>query len=200
MLKNLSERVLETFHELDRAVFEVHSEAMLFCPTGCGVCCLSSKMRTTVLEALPIAFELAGSGKAEQWLGLLETHKGSTPCTFYKKDSRDGKRGHCTVYHLRPGMCRLLGYAAEQNKQGSFEISICAAQEESDSDAAMRARELARQGGVPLFSEWRERLAKLEPRLGTEQLPINEAIATALRKVLSGSFPDGNDEPAPVAA
>ena len=192
--------MLELFSRLEAETSAFAGASGLRCPDGCGACCESPNVYTTVVELEPLAQELVARGEAE---AALERAAAAGPgqCVFYA--SHAPGQGWCTVYALRPMICRLFGFAAVRNKQGEPELAGCRVHKAAQPEAMAHARVLVAGGHpVPMMTEWQQQAAELGTSATSELMPINHAIAQALERALftaalSGAA-SGDDEPAGV--
>ncbi|MFN2356011.1 MAG: hypothetical protein ABR512_16035 [Desulfopila sp.] len=90
---------------MDTAVARFVSRTGLACPEGCGHCCSSEKVEATVLECIPLAFELFRSLQAELILKRLLKNVHGRQCVLYRADYTASGQWGCTQYlHLHPGL------------------------------------------------------------------------------------------------
>ena len=79
-------------------------------------------------------------------------------------------------------ICRLFGFAARRNKYAKRELVTCTVikteQQESYLSAEAALGDESR--NVPVFTDYYERLRNLDPNLGGDLMPINQAIRRAL--------------------
>jgi Fe-S-cluster containining protein len=185
------DRVRERFLQVDREVAELRAATALACPTGCGACCLSPHVEASIAELRPLAAALAEDGRAEPMLAELERRAASDEpndacCALYVPEAgSEGRRGRCNEYALRPLVCRLYGFAARRDRHGAPELVACRTMRDADAQGVARAELHVRGGGaVASLGEHARGLAAELPRDGSERLPINEALASALRSTL----------------
>ena len=62
-LQQLSAQVEVVFQEIGERYAQYQRERGLFCRSGCGECCLHPGIEATVLEMLPLAYQLLAEGK-----------------------------------------------------------------------------------------------------------------------------------------
>ena len=109
------------YAELDQKIEGFASRAGLHCPEGCGQCCEIFVPEITRPEAELIADHLIGLGQTvtlESWV------RGELPgaCPFFKLE---GSPYHCSIYSVRPLICRLFGYAGSRDKNGELRFRPC---------------------------------------------------------------------------
>jgi len=181
----LALRVRVLYCRLDRRIAGFRRAVGLSCPRGCGECCLSPEVEATVLEMLPLALRLHREGRLEQTLVSLGPGEPPRPCVFYSPEPLGSFGGRCSVYPLRPLVCRLFGFAAMTDPEGRPQLVLCRRLREADPAGAREAAAGAASGRlpVPLMSEWSLAMYRLDPGLGTQALPINAALRQALERV-----------------
>src|SRR5690606_25630097 len=81
-------RVREVFDELQLETDRFISQSKISCIQGCGHCCTNPKVPASILEFLPLAFDLYRKGKAEEFLSLLESATEDSYCVILKKMSK----------------------------------------------------------------------------------------------------------------
>ena len=168
---------------MDRQTSEFQSRTGLRCPSGCGQCCESSVAQATVLELLPAAQELFSRGEAQQWLGRIASIRNNERCVFYHPDPSIPGNGRCELYLLRPSVCRLFGFAVKKSKDGNQELMTCRRQKGQNPLSVKVAQEaISRKMSVPSFDYFFLQVATLQHSVGTQRLPINQALQFALEK------------------
>lgn len=180
MLKELASRVLALYSSVDARIADFAGAAQLSCPHGCGTCCLSQKVEATVLEMLPLAFSLFENGQAELLMKRIEKRGSDHQCIFFRSDFIEQGQYGCSQYPYRSLVCRMFAYAAIQNKHGKICFAPCAHMHLSEPVKADLPDFLPL---APIFSEFGMEITSLHPGLGTERMPINEAVLAALYKV-----------------
>ncbi len=196
MLRELAFQVLEVYNVVDMAVagFAVRTEFR--CPEACGACCRSEKVEATVLECLPLAFELFYTLQAELILKRLEKNNDEKQCVLYRPDYTAAGLWGCTQYRYRAVVCRMFGFAGNRDRQGKVRLAMCRVmkQEGGVDDDGIDLDD--REAPLPLFMDAGLRITALHPGLGTVRMPINMALREALQKVgilleLSGATTSG---------
>ncbi|HTL11609.1 MAG TPA: YkgJ family cysteine cluster protein [Bdellovibrionota bacterium] len=185
-LQERSRRILGVLEDLSRETDRFEAEAGLHCRAGCGDCCNNPEVEATVGEMLPLAFEILGRGaaQAEHWHGQAEAGEGKR-CVFYAANSTDPSLGRCSVYALRPGLCRLFAFAAVRDKEGKPRLAACHWHKSETPEVTAAAQEGVASGRLtaPFFVEWQTRLDEVSELASlTEKFPINTALARALEK------------------
>lgn len=179
-IRNLAFEVESIYKESQNSFSSYQSSQKLNCLTGCGKCCLSTQIQSTILEMIPTALYLHDQKRADQIydaLDLVDTE--NSICIFYQKHSEDGHLGKCTNYDLRPSVCRSFGAAAVKNKMGEKVASVCKLIKEKypQEYAQMNLSE------APVIGEFARRIITLDTNLGLKLYPINHALKKAIEKV-----------------
>lgn len=167
----------EAFARMDRATAAFAQASGLACPPGCGACCLSPEVESSVDELGPMAAHLCETGRAEAVLEAL-AHAGSpASCVLYQPEPGNPGRGRCGAYAHRPPLCRLFGFAAVRDKTGRPRLALCRVHRESAPETAERAARGVEEETcpAPFFVE--------HTAPGPRQ-PINHALREALEKEL----------------
>ena len=191
---DLSYSILGLYSQMDRQTSEIQSRTGLQCPPGCGQCCESSVPHATVLELLPAAQELFSRGEAQPWLERIASIGKNERCVFYHADPLIPGNGCCQLYILRPSVCRLFGFAVKKKKDGNPELITCRRQKEQRLVLVKAAQEAISRGmSVPSFDYFFLQIATLQHSLGTQRLPINQALQFALERYgLTMQLMEGN--------
>lgn len=178
-------QVRQVFDELQLETDRFISQSKVSCIQGCGLCCTNPKVSASVIEFLPLAFDLYQKGKAEEFLSLLTSTAEGSYCVILKKMSVDADAGQCSDYHNRGLICRLFASSARKNKTGEKELLMCKKIKEHKKEAYETATVAINQGlDVPLSSDYYTRLYNIDFNLTQEQVPINIAIRKAIEEVL----------------
>jgi len=181
MHQELASQVLELYRDLDKAVAGFATRTGLFCPTGCGQCCSSEKVEATVLECLPLAFELFRTLQAELILKRLEKNGDEKRCILYRPDYSEAGLWGCTQYPYRAVVCRLFGFAGNPDREGKARLAMCRVMKQNNLQGATCLDDP--EAPMPLFVDAGMRITALHPGMGTRRMPINEALREALLKV-----------------
>jgi len=180
---DLSHRVLGLYSEMDRQTAEFRTATGLHCPPGCGQCCESSTSEATAIEMLPAAEELFSRGEAQQWLKDIASVRETERCVLFQPDRLTPGNGDCQLYPFRPSVCRLFGFAAMRNKDGKPVLLTCCRQKEQIPVLVKGAQEAISRGmAVPSFDYFFLQMVALEPSLGRQRVPINQALHLALER------------------
>ena len=196
MLQELELQVLEVYRVLDESVAGFAARTGLCCPEGCGHCCLSEEVEATVLECLPLAFELFRTLQAEFILKRLEKNNELKQCVLYRPDYTAAGLWGCTQYKHRAVVCRLFGFAGNRDRRGNVRLALCRVMKQEGHVDDNQIDLDDPRAPLPLFMAAGLRITALHPGLGTLRMPINMALREALQKVgmlleLSGSATAG---------
>jgi Fe-S-cluster containining protein len=193
-LQQKSQEVRRVFEELDAEIKLFMDTSQMGCISGCGFCCSNPKVSASILEFLPLAFDLYEKGKAEKALDILETKTEEDFCIIYKATTTDASMGFCSDYQNRGMICRLFGSSARKNKEDKKEIITCKkikeAKKEQYEAASLAVNE---EMSVPLSSDAYSRLYNIDFQLTSDQMPINQAIQKALEAVLRFKYYEGSE-------
>ncbi|MBD3379210.1 MAG: hypothetical protein GF408_01965 [Candidatus Omnitrophica bacterium] len=180
--EGLAEKVSGLFAEADAHVKRFRKKTAIDCPEGCGVCCEKKDLEMTVLEFMPLAVQLWGSGEAELFLEALES-RGDKVCILYGKGTVPGY-GRCVKYGSRGLLCRLFGFAAVRDKASRPHFATCRIVKLKFPELFEGAERTVSLGyDAPFISSYYRRLLSIDPFLGTKTFPVNTAIRLAIEKV-----------------
>lgn len=193
-LQQKSQEVSRVFEELDAEIKLFIDASQIGCIAGCGYCCSNPKVSASILEFLPLAFDLYEKGKAEKALEILEAKSEADYCIIYKATSLDAAMGFCSDYQNRGMICRLFGSSARTNRTGKKEIITCKKIKEGKKEQYESASLSVNEGmPVPLSSSAYSQLYNIDFQLTSEQMPINKAIQKALEAVLRFKYYEGSE-------
>ena len=181
------------FDDIDRQTEKFAARTGLKCKSGCGACCTAPDVETTVAEVLPLAVHLWSlshsedpsrpQAAVENVLEAIRSKSDKSICVFYKPDPFVQTQGRCSIYAFRPGLCRLFGFAARQDKHGQRKLVTCKVIKDSQPQACKGAQEDLDQGiEAPLLAAHAFSVANIDPVEGQKLLPINQAIRSGLEK------------------
>jgi len=156
----------------------------LKCPPGCGQCCLSPDVETTVADVLPMAEQIVARGRADEILARLEAAP-DTRCILYDADPENPTRGQCSMYDVRPSICRLFGFAGRRDPDGNPELSACWIHGVTIPDVVAEARAAVaeRRIALPMFADLAGQAATAAPEHSGRLQPINDALLQAIQRV-----------------
>lgn len=177
------------------AVAAVHAEADqqtrafaertgITCPPGCGQCCLSPHVETTVADLLPLAEHVVQTGRAEAILQRIEAAT-DPRCVLYDADPADPARGRCSMYALRPSICRLFGFAGRRDADGNPQFTACRIHRDTMPEVVAAAQQAVgeRRIGLPIFADMTRAVTAAAPNSDGRPRPINDALRQAIHAV-----------------
>jgi Fe-S-cluster containining protein len=171
------------FSLLDQEISTFRGWSGLTCKTGCGKCCNKANIEATVVEFLPFAHYLYQQNQAFEWLEKLREHERGL-CLLFKPTQIPGA-GYCSEYLYRGLICRLFGFSARTNKYSKREFVTCQTIKTEQVAAYSETVKGVESGGfVPVMNHYYMRLLSIDPDLGKNFYPINEAIRRAIETVL----------------
>ena len=181
MLVDLEKQILEIYKLLDSEITVFAQRTGLTCPEGCGHCCVSEKVEATVLEFIPMAFELFRTNQAEFLLKRLERNNTSKQCILFRQDLMKSGKWGCTQYRHRVLICRLFGFAGNRDRRGNLQLAMCRIMKPGREHFEYDLSDP--NGPMPIFTDAGMRITAMNPLLGSRRLPINHALMEALSKV-----------------
>lgn len=90
------------------------------CPPGCGICCKGFDPDITRPELDHVAKWLADHPEMDHRV-FAPRDSQETTCRFYREDSPF----HCSIYPIRPLVCRTFAYTTTRDKQGEPVFTYC---------------------------------------------------------------------------
>ncbi|MEI6275830.1 MAG: hypothetical protein WCP08_07560 [Prolixibacteraceae bacterium] len=178
------DEVEKIFGELDAHLQTTAGQSGLKCPDFCGVCCRKSDLEASPLEFMPLAAWLYKTGKVDEFLAKLD-HPTHPWCACFDPDAVARGEWGCQYYEHRGLICRLFGFGFRLNREGLPVLVTCKIMKCTQSAAVAKAGEMAASSPeeMPVFSNYFMRLMTLDPELAVPQMPINQAIRTAIEKL-----------------
>lgn len=174
---------MEIYREMDALSSRFQNATGLRCLPGCGTCCDTDDVEATVVEVIPLCWQILLGGEEERYLSAIEESEtlGTERCVIYDPAQSREPGGCCSLYEFRPLVCRLFGFAACRNKKGGLEFTSCKWLKDATPEVMIRAQIGVGSGlPVPIYQDAFMRVASLNPALGFRRLPINRAIKEAL--------------------
>ncbi len=172
------------YNNIDKDITRFQLKYKLKCLKGCGACCKSPKVETTILEVIPLAIELYKKNKTNYCLEKAYQSRLKGPCIFYKPDPSCPDKGRCTIYKLRPLICRLFGFSAIKDKYQKNILVSCVYIKKEYAKIYTKLQEDINKGAfVPVKKDFASKLLCIDLSLGVAYYPINQAIAKAIEKI-----------------
>jgi Fe-S-cluster containining protein len=170
----------KVFDEMTDAFSAFQSETKLFCPPGCGKCCIHPDIESTVLESLPTALKIYREGKLDQWMEKLE-NSGSR-CVHWEGNFETGM-GKCTSYETRPSVCRMFGVSGTFDKNHRVTLSVCRELRKQFPEGVKSVSAESTTENTPMIPHWYARIQHLGSPEIMVRRPINQALLEALQLV-----------------
>ena len=166
------------------------AEYGIHCPSGCGSCCEHFVPDITRSEALLIAAYILCSKEKDALMDRLESGNGDG-CPLFDLHDADH---HCTIYPVRPLICRMFLSACSSDKNGVNRFSFC----HGIDGNGIQLENLNR---FQPMSYYGEKLRALEGN-GSDAKLLPEAVSKAINRIglemmYSGYFSDDGGESNP---
>ncbi len=188
-LRDTASQLMILNDEIAQIYSRYQNDRKLFCRSGCGQCCLHPGIEASVLEMLPLALHLYDTGLAESTLDALQQHdQDQAGCFFYQASSEDRKSGQCGVYPYRPAVCRMFGAAGYRGREGEVLLSVCKVIRADAPEAVIATEQSLSSETPPMMRNHKAQIAQLDYELSKENMPIKQATAAALEKVLTKAY------------
>ncbi|HNX75876.1 MAG TPA: YkgJ family cysteine cluster protein [Candidatus Rifleibacterium sp.] len=150
------------------------------CDNHCAECCRYQDISATTLEFLPFAWHASKLGVLDYWFDKIEQHA-SSQCIFALTGT---ETWGCSIYPARGLICRLFGFSAVTDKNGLPVYGACRVLNQRQPAMVDQAQRVIAAGGkVPVMASYYRQLAAIDPLLGVQSFPINQAIKNALETV-----------------
>lgn len=175
--------VEKLFAKLDIKIqqFKTHSE--LSCISPCIKCCLKENLEASVLEFLPLAYNIFINNKVDETLKLLETNMPYCILLNHLNIAGQNSDKGCSNYINRGLICRLFGFSASTDKYGALALYTCKDIKQLHFEKIQKIVPNLHHSKIPLLSYWYEKFSAIDPSMANEYHKINESIYLALTKV-----------------
>ncbi len=183
--------VQNLYSKLDKAQKVFTEKFCIHCKEGCGTCCEHFNPDITTAEAEYIAMGLIFQGNDKEVLDSLHS---SDPdqgfCPLYRKDNPF----HCSIYNLRPLICRLFGASVVHDKNGDPVVRNC---KWNDGATVPSSDELrSNSDALVVMSDYGMQLEEMQPE-DTSTYPLAEAVERAIYKIRFMMQLDDDHQPEP---
>lgn len=169
--------------EIDAKKFK--KKCKIECEFGCGECCINEHIEASILEFIPLAYNLFKNGRAYSEYKRLKENK-SKLCQNLQINSSEKKIVTCKEYENRGLICRLFGYSAVSDKNENPVFATCKIIKENFHEQYLQIIENKETLNIiPKNTNYYYQLSSIDVELGSEFYPVNEAILKALEVVLS---------------
>lgn len=177
--------VEKVFRHLEKDVASFQQATSLKCKDACGLCCLKPDIAASPLEFLPLAYHLYKIGSAYEWLEK-STQIDQKVCVNLNALIGATNGGFCSNYAYRGMICRLFGFSAMLGKNRTPKLVTCKTIKEEFPDDVQRANQhISENKTTPIISNYYQQLRAIDAELGQNLMPINKAIAEAIKVVLA---------------
>ncbi len=178
------DEVESVFKELDEHISRTAAQSGLNCPDFCGMCCRKSDIEASTIEFMPLAAWLYKTGKVDEFLAKLD-HPEHPWCACFDPDASARGAWGCQYYEHRGLICRLFGFGYRLNRENQPVLVTCKIMKTTRTAAVARAAVMAaaHPEEMPIFSHYFMKLLAVDPDLAVPQMPINQAIRTAIEKL-----------------
>lgn len=176
--------VERVFAALDREIKTFQNSSQIRCLEGCGKCCFKPDIEATPLEFLPLAFDLFLTRRIDEVYEDLSNNE-KAYCHLFAPKPLSLDKGSCGQYVYRGLICRLFGYSAMKAKNSERKYVTCKVIKESQPEKVEAVQAgLKQDGKIPMMSDFYYQIRSIDPDLGTNRYPINEAIKKAIEYVM----------------
>lgn len=180
--------VKKIYRLIDADVQRFKKETGLKCLCYCSHCCENPHITATVLELLPLAYQLYRENRCEEYLQkLMEAGAEDKQNCFLLTFPENWKNaGRCLEYKYRPMVCRLFGFAVVLDKNSQPQLVTCAGIKQKYSEKyAQTVHSLETMTGAPVMKNYYMMLYGIDTVLAQKYYPICTALRMAIETVLS---------------
>jgi len=174
--------VQKLFAELDAQTHAFKRYSGIDCISLCNKCCLKENLEASVLEFLPLAYNIFTNNKVEETLELLNSDLHF--CVFLNHMNVHGNtlKG-CSNYSNRGLICRLFGFSATTNKHNAITLYTCKEIKATYSERITNLLPNLQDSNIPMLRYWYGMFSAIDPSMADEYHHINKSIIIALSKV-----------------
>lgn len=177
--------VEKLFRLVEKDVATFQQATNLKCKSGCGMCCLKPDISASPLEFLPFAYHLFKTNQAYEWLEKFSQDDRKI-CHNLNAMLGNDDGGFCSSYQYRGLICRLFGFSAMLGKNRLPTLVTCKTIKEEYPDTVANANShIQKRKFTPVISHYYQQMKTIDPDLGRDMMPINQAIAEAVKTVLA---------------
>ncbi|MFQ3620572.1 MAG: YkgJ family cysteine cluster protein [Spirochaetales bacterium] len=115
------EQLEKIYTELEQEQESWISASPFRCPSGCGRCCETYMPEVLEIEAIYMAAYFLSENKEFSHTNPSQEAFKERGCFLYDASGLY----HCRVYVARPLICRLFGFSADRDKNGSLRFAPC---------------------------------------------------------------------------
>lgn len=170
---------------VDNVTGEFREQAGLKCLKYCCRCCINPRLSVTILEFLPLAFQLFKKRQLNRWLlKFKELHPVlEESCVLLAQSRLDPGTGRCTVYKFRPLICRLFGFSGMLDKYGKSQYVTCQVIKQRYRTIYEMIKDNPEEFSVPVMKNYYMMLFSIDIDMAQRYYPINTAFRKALETV-----------------
>ena len=174
-------QVLKVYREIEKNTYKLKKNSNLKCPEGCKECCYSREVEASPIELLPLAYFLLRTNFDRNILEKLKEKIDDKVCIFLYNDRSEKEKYGCTVYKLRPLICRLFGYYGVKNKYGQLKFSGCKVMKQYYNNEFKNAENYIMSSAQYMYMyNYYLRISFIGNDVENKLLPINTAIKKAI--------------------
>ena len=171
---------------MDFKINKLITETGLNCLPTCRKCCTtpSKNIEVSIFEMLPLSIRLWQFGEAERWLEKVYSADENQSCILLERDISIKPEGGCRFYSYRPLLCRMFGFSSKRDKNGELSFSSCKLVKNINPQIETAVNQYIMEGkDIPVYSEFSQILAGLNPYLTEKKYTINIAFKKALEYI-----------------
>ena len=178
------------YAKIEKQVDRLQQSSCVSCVQGCGECCKRFEPYISVLEAVPVAQYLKNNPKKYQnyQKNNQNNREQWKSCPLYDEENPN----HCTIYTIRPLICRLFGFSANRTRKKEIVFSTCSKIESAMPHQVEKARKLAKAGlDLPVYQDIASTIQEIDFDMATDYHPFSKSVDIALEKyddIMSNQF------------
>ncbi|MGB4268983.1 MAG: YkgJ family cysteine cluster protein [Spirochaetota bacterium] len=174
------QKIIQLYKEIEKITSSVKYLFSVNCPYGCGQCCNtgSHNIEASIIEMLPLCVYLYENNSYQFWINKACNNL----CPFYEAETLYNNTGRCAVYEYRPLVCRLFGFSFMKNKYGAIVPVTCPTLQKQFT--AQKNTTAVTPEMLPLMSTFSLQSIMIDPAIGTNRYPIDEAFRKAMNYVI----------------
>ena len=176
------------YAKIEQQVDKLQKKTCVSCIANCGECCKRFEPYISVLEAVPLAKYLRNNPEKHE---LYKQNVKRNEVKWYACPFYDDEK-HCTVYPIRPLICRLFGFSANRDRYNKVVFSTCSKIENEMPEKVKVARALTRTGlDVPIYQDIAQQIQEIDFYMATDYHPFSRSVQIAVDNydsIMSGEF------------
>jgi len=161
------------YAEVDGRIADFAAGSGVTCPAGCGTCCASFDPPVAWVEAELVAMFLLASGR-------VAPPAPGAACPLFDPVSPY----HCTVYAVRPLICRTFGFTGSTDANGRLRFAYCRHMPHA-APRTLRGAALRRAFTVvpPVADVYARRILARSGQSEEEELTLSRALTPSMAKI-----------------